>query len=123
LAASQDLTQTRGFSDQEIQDAIEELKRSTAAIEKESAALRLQQTALSTLMKNNTRAAEARAYTEKSQQQKWNMEKAHISSAVRVLSVHRECLILTEFRSKSYLKVCGIKHRTSNNNPKHQRRV
>lgn len=86
LAASQDLSTIRGLNDQEIQDAIEELKRSTAAIEKQSEALKLQQNAMNTLVKSNTRAGEARFHTDISQQRKWNVEKGHILSAVEELS-------------------------------------
>jgi hypothetical protein len=86
LVASQDLSRIRGLNDQEIQDAIEELKRSTAAIEKQNETLRLQQNAMSTLVKKNARAGEARSHKDKSQQRKWNTEKGNIASAVEELS-------------------------------------
>lgn len=86
LAASQDLSTVRDLNDQEVQDAIEELKRSTTAIEKQTEALKLQQNAMSTFVKSNTRAGEARSHTNKSQQRKWNVEKGHIVSAVEELS-------------------------------------
>lgn len=72
----------RGLSDKDIQTAIEELKRSTAAIEKQTDALRAQQNALSTLVKSNARSGQARSQTDKSQQRKWTVEKGQISAAV-----------------------------------------
>ena len=75
-----------GLNDQEVQDAIEELKRSTAAIEKQSEALRLQQNAMSALVKNDRRTSQARSHADKEQIRKWEMEKGHISSAVSILA-------------------------------------
>jgi hypothetical protein len=86
LAASQDLSTIQGVNDQDIQNAIEELRRSTAAIEKQTETLKLQYNAMSTLVKSNTRAGEARSHTNKTQQRKWNVEKNHIVSAVEELS-------------------------------------
>lgn len=82
IAASIDLSVLRGLDDQEIQDAVEELNRSTAAIEKQTKSLRLQQNAMSTLVRKNVGNDEARSRADRSQQRKWNMEKGQISAAV-----------------------------------------
>jgi hypothetical protein len=103
---SQDLPTIRGLNDQEIQDAIEELKRSTAAIEKQTEALLLQRNAMNTLVKNNTRAGEARSHMDKSQLRKWNVEKGHIVSAVRHAVICTQMTsMLIRVRWKSYVKV------------------
>lgn len=80
--AAQDLSLVQGLNDQEIQSAIEELKRSTAAIEKQSEVLRLQQNAMHALVKNEKRTSQTRAHTERGQLRKWDAEKGHISAAV-----------------------------------------
>jgi hypothetical protein len=82
ITAANDLSAVRGLSDNEIRDAIEELKRSTAAIEKQSEALGLQQNAMKMLMKTNGRTREARVCVDKSQQRKWDVEKSHMIAAV-----------------------------------------
>jgi hypothetical protein len=80
--AAQDLSLIQGLNEQEIQNAIEELKRLTAAIEKQSEALRLQQNAMNALVKNDKRAVQARSHTENAQVRKWDVEKEHTNSAV-----------------------------------------
>ena len=80
--AAQDLSAVQGLNDSEIQNAIEELKRSTAAIEKQTETLRLQQNAMSALVKSGQRTSQARTTTNKTQLKKWNAEKAHVSKAV-----------------------------------------
>ncbi|PVH81258.1 hypothetical protein DL98DRAFT_490263 [Cadophora sp. DSE1049] len=84
--AAQDLSLVQGLNDQEIQSAIEELKRSTAAIEKQSEALRLQQNAMNALVKSEKRTSQARSHTEKGQLRKWDVEKGHITAAIEELS-------------------------------------
>ncbi|KAL2064073.1 hypothetical protein VTL71DRAFT_4567 [Oculimacula yallundae] len=84
--AAQDLSLVQGLNDQEIQTAIEELKRSTAAIEKQSEALRLQQNAMNALVKNEKRASQTRAHIEQGQLRKWDVEKGHITAAIEELS-------------------------------------
>jgi parvulin-like peptidyl-prolyl isomerase len=80
--AAQGLSLIQGLSDQEIQNAIEELKRSTAAIEKQTEALRLQQNAINALVKNDKKAAQSRSHSESAQVRKWEVKKGHITSAV-----------------------------------------
>ncbi|KAH7348726.1 hypothetical protein BKA65DRAFT_266279 [Rhexocercosporidium sp. MPI-PUGE-AT-0058] len=84
--AAQDLSLVRGLNDQEIQTAIEELKRSTAAIERQSEALRLQQNAMNALVKTEKRTSQARSHTERDQLRKWDVEKGHITAAIEELS-------------------------------------
>ncbi|TVY30784.1 hypothetical protein LHYA1_G000367 [Lachnellula hyalina] len=84
--AAQDLSSIQGLNDTEIQDAIEELKRSTAAIEKQSEALKSQQNAMSALVKNEKRTRQSRTQTSNSQLKKWNAQKGHVSKAIEELS-------------------------------------
>lgn len=86
VLAAQDLSLVQGLNDYEIQNAIEELKRSTAAIEKQSEALKLQQNAMNTLVKNNKRISQARAQTDKSQLRKWDVEKGQLNATIEELS-------------------------------------
>jgi hypothetical protein len=79
---AQDLSSIQGLNDAEIQDAIEELKRSTAAIEKQSEALKAQQNAMSALIKSDQRTSQSRAQTNNSQLKKWNAEKGHVGRYV-----------------------------------------
>lgn len=76
----------QGLNDEEIHIAIEELKRSTAAIEKQTESIRLQQNAMSALVKTEKRAVQARSHTEKGQTRKWEVEKGQISAAIEELS-------------------------------------
>jgi multidrug resistance efflux pump len=71
-----------------MQQAIEELQRSTAAIEKQSETLRLQQNAMRMLINSSAQVEQARSQTNKSQQRKWDMERGHIITAV-ILSLMR----------------------------------
>ena len=84
LASTQDLSLIRGLNDYEIQHAIEELRSSTAAIENQNKALQIQQKAMNTLVKNNTRTRVARYQANKTQQRRWEVEKGHISAAVSI---------------------------------------
>ena len=79
---AQDLSAVQGLNENEIRDAIEELKRSTAAIEKQTEALKLQQSAMSSLVKNGQRSSQARASSTDVQHQKWTTENGHITKAV-----------------------------------------
>jgi hypothetical protein len=76
----------QGLNEEEIRTAIDELKRSTAAIEKQTESLRLQQNAMSALVRTEQRALQARSHTEKSQTRKWDVEKGQISAAIEELS-------------------------------------
>lgn len=82
LSTSQDLSLVAALTEADIQRAIDELKRSTAAIEKQCETLRLQKNALNTLVKNNSRVGEARAQADAQQLRKWEMETGQVNNAV-----------------------------------------
>ncbi|EHK96979.1 hypothetical protein M7I_7304 [Glarea lozoyensis 74030] len=84
--SSQDLSGVQALNESEIEDAIEELKRSTAAIEKQTESIRLQQNAMRSLVKNEQRAREARASSTAAQHRKWSEESAQVSKAIEELS-------------------------------------
>lgn len=107
--AAQDLSLVQGLNDHEIQKAIEELKRSTAAIEKQAEALRLQQNAMASLIKNDKRTLQTRAHTEQGQVRKWDVEKGHISALVRFILLTIES-VLTAHRLKSYPRALSTKY-------------
>jgi hypothetical protein len=92
--AAQDLSLIQGLNEQEIQTAIEELKRSTAAIEKQSEVLRLQQNAMNALVKNGKKAVQGRSHAENAQVRKWDVEKGHINSAVGLPDDQYTCWVL-----------------------------
>lgn len=92
--AAQDLSLIQGLNEQEIQTAIEELKRSTAAIEKQSEVLRLQQNAMNALVKNGKKAVHGRSHAENAQVRKWDVEKGHINSAVGLPDDQYTCWVL-----------------------------
>lgn len=71
-----------GVTDREIRDAIEELKRSTASIEKQTEALRLQQNAMGALVKSEQRTVHARAHSDQEQLRRWEAERGQISREV-----------------------------------------
>jgi hypothetical protein len=103
--AAQDLSLVQGLHDIEIQNAIEELKRSTAAIEKQTEALRLQQNAMASLVKNDKRTHQARAHAEKGQIRKWDVEKGHINAAVQSGFPKLNGFMLILFRLKNCHRV------------------
>lgn len=82
LEETQDLAQVRGFSDQELQIAIEDLRRSTAAVEKQTESLQIQQDALSSLVKINSQNYEARSTINKSQYKAWSIEIRTVTNEV-----------------------------------------
>lgn len=86
IANSQDLSSICELSDEQLHTAIEELQRSTIAIEKQSEELRSQQNALALLVKNNKKTGVARAEADTKQLHKWEAEKAQVNSAVEELS-------------------------------------
>jgi len=85
--AAQDLSAVPGLNDQDIQVAIEELKRSTVAIEKQTESLKLQQNALSMLVKGNERLHQGQSQANKNQQRKWDVERGNISASVSIIDI------------------------------------
>lgn len=86
LAASQDLSAFPTLSDQDIHEAIEELRRSTTAIEKQTENLKLQQNAMSMLVKDNARLHQGQSQATNTQQRKWEKEKGNTIVAVSIIS-------------------------------------
>jgi hypothetical protein len=77
-----DLSLVRGLSDEKLQNAIADLKRSTSAIEKQTETLRIQQDALSSLVKSNRKDSEARSAVNSMQHRAWTAEFRTLSSEV-----------------------------------------
>lgn len=86
LAASADLSTVQPIGDQDIEDAIEELTRSTAAINKQTEALRQQQDALSRLISTNGKTGDARSNLQVRRLHKWESDRKAINSTVELLS-------------------------------------
>ncbi|CAD6445129.1 68fd6bcd-2cf8-44c9-b331-eb9a73437df8 [Sclerotinia trifoliorum] len=86
IANSQDLSSICDLTDEQLYTAIEELQRSTTAIEQQSEALRLQQNALALLVKSNKKVGAARTEADAKQLQKWEAETSQANSAVEELS-------------------------------------
>lgn len=77
-----DLSLVYPHDDSELKSAIEELQRSTAAIQKQSETLRIQQDAMKSLVKSNRSVSEARARADDLQQRKWASEREQLSTEV-----------------------------------------
>jgi hypothetical protein len=66
-----------------LQNAIEELQKSSSAIEKQTETLRAQQDAVATLLKNDKQNSDVRAVADNAQYRAWRTEDGEIRSAVR----------------------------------------
>ncbi|KAK1622980.1 hypothetical protein BDP81DRAFT_454980 [Colletotrichum phormii] len=86
LVESQDLAAVQAVSEREIQTAIEELNRSTAAIVKQTETLKQQQDALSKLVKTHSRVEEARSDLVFQRNQKHDTERRKMMTTVEELS-------------------------------------
>ncbi|UQC79191.1 uncharacterized protein CLUP02_04670 [Colletotrichum lupini] len=86
LVESQDLAAVQAVSEREIQTAIEELNRSTAAIVKQTETLKQQQDALSKLVKTHSRVEEARSDLVFQRNQKHDAESRKMMTTVEELS-------------------------------------
>lgn len=75
----------RALTDHEIQDAINQLQNSTAAIEKQSEILRAQQDAVASLVALNGRQAQARSAENELHHRTWITENEQINSALEEL--------------------------------------
>lgn len=82
LAMSSDLTAARVLSDQEMKDAIDELKRSTQAITRHTEALKQQQEALGRLVDTNRESNKARVTIQEGRLQKWEAERSSLTVEV-----------------------------------------
>lgn len=76
------LESVREVTDQELEDAIEELKRSTAAIEKQNDAIKQSKAALASLKDSRSKSNQARSQVDASQTRKWTIERDQIQNAV-----------------------------------------
>ncbi|OHW99683.1 hypothetical protein CSPAE12_01584 [Colletotrichum incanum] len=86
LVASQDLAAVQALSEREIQTAIDELNRSTAAIVKQTETLKQQQDALAKLVKSNAKVEEARSDLVFQRNQKHDSERKKMMTSVEELS-------------------------------------
>ncbi|KAK1833586.1 hypothetical protein QBC39DRAFT_389822 [Podospora conica] len=86
LAASTDLAAAPSFADQEIRDAIDELKRSTETIARQTESLRQQHDALDRLVQGTRRDKEARAGLEAQHLFQWEERRRAVALAVEELS-------------------------------------
>ncbi|KAL3425017.1 hypothetical protein PVAG01_04298 [Phlyctema vagabunda] len=86
ISASHDLTVIPSLNDLDLQLAIDELKRSTAAIEKQTETLKLQQNAMSMLVKNNGHVDKARAQSNNNQIRRWEVENGQIAATVEEMT-------------------------------------
>lgn len=80
------MSTVQAFSDHEIQDAIDELSRSTDAINKQTDTLRQQQDALSRLISSSGKNGDARADLEVKRLHKWETDRKALNTAVEILS-------------------------------------
>lgn len=76
---------THDISFQELRDAIEDLAKSTAAIEKQNNILRLKQKALNEMITHKNRTEMLRLQTNQSQSREWDKEYAESTKAVGTL--------------------------------------
>lgn len=100
----------QSMSDGELAEAVEELKRSTAAVEKQTEILRLQQNAMSSFAKNNTHAIKARSQMDANQIRRWDIEKGQIKQAVskKVVALGRFCLLCERLRNSQKLYTFNV---------------
>lgn len=83
LVANQDLAAVQAFGEREIQEAIEELNRSTAAIVKQTETLKQQHDALAKLVKTNAKVEDARSELVFKRNQKHDSERRKMMTSVR----------------------------------------
>ncbi|KAI7778519.1 hypothetical protein LA080_002027 [Diaporthe eres] len=86
LAASADLSSVQPVSDQETLDAIQELNRSTDAINKQTETLRQQQNALSRLIATGGETGDARSDLEAKRLYEWESSRKALQTSVELLS-------------------------------------
>lgn len=85
-STSQDSFPVQAISDVELRTAIDELKRSTANIEKQTEILKMQQNALQSMIKSERQTINARISTEQGQLQTWEAASSRTTEAVEELS-------------------------------------
>lgn len=82
LKTSQEFLNFQDVQDHNIQNAIEELQKSTSAIEKQTETLRAQEEAVATLLRTNKQSRELRTVADNAQYRAWKTEDGQIRSAV-----------------------------------------
>ncbi len=105
LASSQDLSLLRGISDDDLQSAIEQLQKSTIAIEKHTEILRTQQEAVAILVKANGQNHTVRLATENTQFRAWTTENNQTRSAASDILRNEPEYILNSYRLMSYYRI------------------
>lgn len=85
LAASRDMSRVQALSDQEIIDAIQELNRSTDAINKQTETLRQQQNAVSRLITASGKTGDARSDLEAKRLYEWESSRKALHTSVSAL--------------------------------------
>lgn len=86
LQSATDLSTVLALRDQDIQDAIHELTRSTEAISRQTDTLRQQQDALSRLIASSGKNGDVRASLEAKRTHKWESNQKALNTAVELLS-------------------------------------
>jgi hypothetical protein len=84
LFASADAQYLPELDEKELRNAIDELQKSTASIEKHTQTLRKQQEAVASLLKSNRRSASSRASVNQAQHRIWDVEAKQLTTSVRV---------------------------------------
>lgn len=82
FSSSPDLSKVRAFDEIAIQNAIDDLKRSTEAIEKQTETLKIQQDAIASLVNTSKQNQEARKSANNKQYKAWLSEHDHLSTSV-----------------------------------------
>lgn len=82
IQASSDLTTVRPFDESDIRTALDTLKASTAAIEKQTRTLRIQQGALLSYGKSLDDGELRRKHASEQKRKKYALEKQHVQTAV-----------------------------------------
>ena len=82
IQASTDLTTVRPFVESDIRSALDTLKASTLAIEKQTLALRSQQKALAAYAKGIDEGESQRKRASEQRRKKYALEKQHVQMAV-----------------------------------------
>lgn len=86
LAGTADLSKAQALGPWEIQDAIDELNRSTDAINKQTEAILQQQDALSRLLTCSSKTGDARSSLEMSRLHRWESDRKALDASVELLS-------------------------------------
>ncbi|KAK0622579.1 hypothetical protein B0T14DRAFT_150219 [Immersiella caudata] len=108
LAASADIAVIQPFAEQEIKDAIVELKRSTEAISKQTETLKQQHEAVNRLVSSRRKEVETRANLESSHLQTWETKRRYFLRAVEELSQGLDSRI-AELEQRGYGGVADVK--------------